>query len=93
MNHSSQLMSFPSTCWIKPMATMFWAAAVLMPIFQRESTWATAIMSTAAKVEPFWRPKARIMPTTIGTMQDTRAVVDGTKKERRNPTKMTPMTR
>ena len=33
------------------------------------------------------------MPTTIGTMQETLAVVDGTKKLRMKPTKMTPMTR
>ena len=93
MNHSSQLMSLPKTCWIKPMATIFCAAAVLIPIFQRLSACATAIMRTPAKVLPFSRPKARMMPMTIGTMQETRAVVDGTKKLRRKPTKITPMTR
>ena len=78
---------------MNPTATTFCAAAVLMLMFHRLSACATAIMSTPAKVLPASRPKARMMPATMGTMQDTRAVVDGTKKESRKPTKMTPMMR
>ena len=90
MNQSSQLMVVPSCFSMKPRATMFWAAAVLMPTFQMLSAWAMAIIITAEKRLFSGTPKAEMMPMTIGTMQETRAVVLGTKKLRIKPTRITP---
>ena len=77
---------------MKPTATIFWAAAVLMPTFHTLSTCATVMRSMAPKALFSGSPKARTMPVTIGTRQATRAVVDGTKKERMKPQRMMPST-
>ena len=75
---------------MKPSATMFCAAAVLMPTFQMLSACATAISMMAANLLLRGTPKTAMMPMTIGTMHETRAVVLGTKKLRTKPTQMTP---
>jgi hypothetical protein len=61
-------------------ATMFWAAAVLIPTFQMLSACAVATINTAAKRERLSTPKDVTIPITMGTRQATRAVVEGTKK-------------
>ena len=90
MNQSSQLIVVPSCFSMKPSATMFCAAAVLMPTFQMLSACATAISMMAANLLLRGTPKTAMMPMTIGTMHETRAVVLGTKKLRTKPTQMTP---
>ena len=90
INQSSQLTVVPSCFSIKPIAIMFWAAAVLMPTFQMLSACAIAIIMTAEKRLLSGTPKAEIMPSTIGTIQETLAVVLGTKKLKTKPTIMTP---
>ena len=76
---------------MKPMATMFCAAAVLTPTFQIEADWAVAIISRPAKRERWSTPKARMMPMMMGTRQATRAVVEGTRKDSTMPTRMAPI--
>lgn len=90
MNHSGQVMVLPSIFSIWPTAIMFCAAAVLMPTFHRLSACAVAIIITAAKRLFRSTPNATMMPITIGTTQETRAVVLGTKKLRTKPTMITP---
>lgn len=77
---------------MKPMATMFCAAAVLMPTFQMDAACAVVIISRPAKRERLSTPKARMMPMMIGTMQATRAVVEGTRKASTMPTRIAPIT-
>ena len=76
---------------MKPMATMFCAAAVFTPTFQIEAAWAVAIISMPAKRERLSTPKARMMPMMMGTRQATRAVVEGTRKDSTMPTRMAPI--
>ncbi len=90
MNHSAHEIVAPSCFSMKPSATMFWAAAVLIPMFQMLAAWMVATMSRAAKRLSFFILKAEMMPSTIGTMQPTRAVVLGTKNARMKPTKIMP---
>src|ERR1035437_828818 len=91
MNHWGQVMVWPVIFSMKLTAIMFWAEAVLMPTFQRLSACAVAIIMTPANLLLSGTPKATMMPITIGTMHETRAVVLGTKKLRTKPTRMTPM--
>ena len=91
INQSSQEISTPKIWLIKFTATMFCAAAVLMPTFHTLSTCATVIISIPAKRLLRGSPKALIMPITIGTRQATRAVVLGTKKLKIKPHKITPI--
>ena len=65
---------------MKPIATMFCAAAVLMPTFQMLAVCTVVIISMPAKAPFLLTPKAAMMPSVIGTRQATRAVVDGTRK-------------
>ena len=90
VNQSSHEISTPKVWLMKFTATIFCAAAVLMPTFQTLSTCATVIISIPAKRLFSGTPKALIMPITIGTRQATRAVVLGTKKLKIKPHKMTP---
>ena len=90
-NQSIQPISTPRICLMKLVAIIFWAAAVLIPTFQMLSAWAVAIMRILAKRVFFSTPKAETIPITIGTIQATRAVVEGTKKLRAKPVRITPM--
>ena len=90
-NQSSQEMVVPNCFSMKEIATMFCAAAVLMPTFHRLSACAVAIISIPAKRLFSGTSKAMMMPMTIGTMQETRAVVLGTKKLSKKPTMITPI--
>ena len=58
-------MVVPSCFSMKPRATMFWAAAVLMPTFQMLSAWAMAIIITAEKRLFSGTPKAEMMKTGL----------------------------
>ena len=69
---------------------MFWAAAVLMPIFQMLAACTVAIIKRAAKRLFRFILKAAMIPSTMGTMQPTLAVVLGTKKASTKPTKIMP---
>ncbi len=75
---------------MKPMATMFCAAAVLMPTFQMLAVCVVVIISMPANALFLLMPKAAMMPSMIGTRQDTRAVVEGTRKASTMPTSMEP---
>src|SRR6188768_1301977 len=77
---------------MKPMATMFWAAAVLMPTFQMLAVCTVVIISMPAKALFLLTPKAAMIPSVIGTRQATRAVVDGTRNAIAKPTKIVPTT-
>src|SRR5215831_11661418 len=61
-----------------------------MPTFHKLAACAVAIIITPANLPFSSTPKATMMPITIGTRQETRAVVLGTKKLRMNPTTITP---
>ena len=91
-NHSSQVIDCFSVFSMNPIATMFWAAAVLMPTFQIEAVCAVVIISSPAKRLRLSTPNARMIPMMIGTRQATRAVVLGTKNERTIPTRIAPIT-
>ena len=78
---------------MNPMATMFCAAAVLIPTFQMDTACAAVITSRAASLESFGRPKATTMPMRMGTTAPARAVAEGTKKARRVEMMMAPATR
>ena len=75
---------------MKPTATMFCAAAVLMPTFQMLAVWVVVIINMPAKAPFLSTPKAAMMPSMIGTRHDTRAVVDGTRNARTIPTSIEP---
>ena len=92
ISHSPQVMVFCSVFSMKPMATMFCAAAVLMPTFQMLAVCVVVIISMPAKALFLLMPKAAMMPSMIGTRQETRAVVDGTRKASTMPTSMEPAT-
>ncbi len=77
---------------MKPMATMFCAAAVLMPTFQMLAVWTVVIISMLAKAPFLLTPNAAMIPSVIGTRQATRAVVDGTRKAMTKPTRIVPIT-
>ena len=89
-NHSNQVTVLPSCFSMKPIATIFCAAAVLIPIFQILAACTVAIMSNAANRLLRFSPKAAMMPSTIGARHPTRAVVLGTKNARTKPTKIIP---
>ncbi len=89
-NQCPQETVIPSWDLIKFTAMRFWAAAVFMPTFHMLSAWAVAIIMTAAKRLFRSTPRAMMMPMTIGTRHDTRAVVLGTKKLKTKPTIITP---
>src|SRR5579885_845988 len=91
-SHSSQVIVVCSVFSIKPTATMFCAAAVLMPTFQMLAVCTVVIISMPAKAPFRLTPKAAMMPSVIGTRQDTRAVVDGTRKAMTKPTRIVPIT-
>ena len=76
---------------MKPMATMFCAAAVLMPTFQMLAVCTVVIISMPAKAPRLLTPKAAMMPSVIGTRQATRAVVEGTMNAITKPTRMAPI--
>ena len=77
---------------MKPTATMFCAAAVLMPTFQMLAVCVVVIISMLANAPRLLTPNAAMMPSMIGTMQETRAVVDGTMNASTKPTRIEPMT-
>ena len=91
MNHSSQVMVLQNAFSMKPIATMFCAAAVLMPTFQMLAVCIVVIISMPAKAPVLSTPKAAMMPSVIGTRQATRAVVEGTISAITNPTRMAPI--
>ena len=92
ISHSSQVMVLPNVFSMKPTATMFCAAAVLMPTFQMLAVCTVVIISMLAKAPRLLTPKAAMMPSVIGTRQATRAVVDGTMSAITKPTRMVPTT-
>lgn len=61
------------------MATIFCAAAVLIPIFQMETACTEVIINNAAKRLSLETLNAAIIPNKIGTTAPARAVADGTK--------------
>ncbi len=75
---------------MNPTATMFCAAAVLIPTFQMLAVCVVVIINMPAKAPFLSTPNAAMMPSMIGTRQDTRAVVDGTRKASTIPTSMEP---
>lgn len=92
MNHSVQVMVVPNCFSRKPTATMFCAAAVLMPTFHTLAVCAAVMTSKAAKRLRLSTLKARMKPIMMGIRQATRAVVLGTMNDNRKPTTMAPMT-
>jgi len=92
MNHSSQVMLACNCFSMKPMATMFCAAAVLMPTFHTLAVCAAVMTSRPAKRLRLSTWKARMKPIMMGTRHATRAVVLGTMNDSRKPTPMAPMT-
>ena len=76
---------------MKPIATMFCAAAVLMPTFQMLAVCVVVIISMLAKAPFLLTPKAAMMPSVIGTRQATRAVVEGTRNAITKPTRIVPI--
>ena len=92
MNQSSHVTVCFRVFSMKPTATMFCAAAVLIPTFQIEAVWAVVIISRPAKRLRLSTPNARMIPMMIGTRHATRAVVLGTKNERTIPTRIAPIT-
>ena len=92
INHSSQVMVWPKALSMKPTATMFCAAAVLMPTFQMLAVCTVVIISMLANAPRLLTPKAAMMPSVMGTRQATRAVVDGTISAMTKPTRIVPMT-
>ena len=92
ISQSSQVMVLPNAFSIKPIATMFCAAAVLMPTFQMLAVCTVVIISMPAKAPRLLTPKAEMMPSVIGTRQATRAVVEGTISAITKPTRMVPIT-
>ena len=76
---------------MKPIATMFCAAAVLMPTFQMLAVCIVVIMSMPANALFLLTPKAAMMPSMMGTRQATRAVVEGTRNAITKPTRMVPI--
>jgi hypothetical protein len=92
MNHSSQVMDFCRVFSMNPTATMFCAAAVLMPTFQMLAVCTAVIISMPAKAPFLLTPNAEMMPSMIGTRQATRAVVEGTRKAITKPTRIAPTT-
>ena len=89
-NHSSQVMDFWRVLSMKPIATMFCAAAVLIPTFQILAVCVVVIISMPANAPFLLTPKAVMMPSVMGTRQATRAVVEGTKNAMTNPTRIAP---
>ena len=81
-NHSSHVIWRPIWSWMKPTATRFWAAEVMMPMFQMEMACAAVMTSRALSFESVGMPKAATRPMRIGTTAPARAVADGTKKDR-----------
>ena len=92
ISHSSHVMVLPNAFSMKPIATMFCAAAVLMPTFQMLAVCTVVIISMPAKAPFLLTPKAAMMPSVIGTRQATRAVVDGTSNAITKPTRIVPIT-
>ncbi len=92
ISQSSQVIVWLNAFSMNPMATMFCAAAVLMPTFQMLAVCTVVIISMLAKAPRLLTPKAAMMPSVIGTRQATRAVVDGTMKAITKPTRMVPIT-
>jgi hypothetical protein len=92
MSQLSQVMVMCNVRSMKPTASMFCAAAVLMPTFQMLAVCTVVIMSMPAKALFLLTPKAAMMPSVIGTRQATRAVVEGTRKAITKPTRMVPIT-
>ena len=92
ISQSSQVIDLPSCFSMKPIATMFCAAAVLMPTFQMLAVCAVVIISMPANALVLLTPNAAMMPSMIGTRQETRAVVLGTMKASTMPTSIDPMT-
>ena len=91
INQSSQVIVTLSVFSMKPIATMFCAAAVLMPTFQIDADCAVAIIRMPARRDFRSTPKARMMPIIIGTRQATRAVVLGTRNDSTMPTRIAPI--
>ena len=77
---------------MKPIATMFCAAAVLMPTFQMLAVCTVVIISMPANAPFLLTPNAAMMPSMIGTRQATRAVVEGTRNAITKPTRIAPTT-
>ena len=77
---------------IKLMATIFCAAAVLIPIFHIETACTAVIINNEASLLSLLTLNAAIIPSNIGTTAPARAVADGTKNARTIDTKIAPMT-
>ena len=92
MNHSIHVIVAWNCFSVKPMATKFCAAAVLMPMFQTLAVCAAAITSRPANRLRLSTLKARMKPIMMGTRQATLAVVLGTMNDSRKPTTMAPIT-
>jgi hypothetical protein len=82
----------PNAFSMNPIATMFCAAAVLIPTFQMLAVCTVVIISMLAKAPFRLTPKAAMMPSVIGTRHATRAVVDGTRNAMTKPTRIVPIT-
>ena len=92
ISQSSQVIVVFSILSMNPTATMFCAAAVLMPTFQMLAVCVVVIISMPAKALFLPTPKAAMMPSMIGTRHDTRAVVEGTRNASTIPTSIEPAT-
>ena len=77
---------------MKPTATMFCAAAVLMPTFQMLTACTVVIISRPAKRLFLSTPKARMMPIMIGITAAARAVALGTMNASTVDTTIAPIT-
>ena len=84
-------MVWPNCFSMKPMATMFCAAAVLMPMFHTLAVCAAVITNRAANLLRRSAPKADRKPSMIGMRQATRAVALGTMNDSRKPTRIAPI--
>src|SRR6266498_1918051 len=77
---------------MKPTATMFCAAAVLMPTFQMLTVWTVVIIRSPASRLFLSTPKARMTPMMIGITAAARAVALGTRKASTVDTTIAPIT-
>ena len=77
---------------MKLIATIFCAAAVLIPIFQIDTACTDVIIRSDASLLSLLTLKAAIIPSKMGTTAPARAVAEGTKKANTIDTKIAPIT-
>ena len=91
-NQVLHAMDTPNSFSMKPRATIFCAAPVLIPMFQMETDWTAVMTSNAPSRLLCGNPNAATIPSRIGTTAPARAVALGTKNANTIETRMAPKT-